>query len=63
MRLTCWQIATKTTLARIACMACDLENSHTLWESCESVYVTMKTTINFCDMTTFCYFVIKEKFE
>ena len=30
---------------------------------CESVKVTIKTTINFYDMTTLVYFVIKEKFE
>ena len=35
-------------------------DGHTL---CESVYVTMKTAINFYDMTTLLYFVIKEKFE
>ena len=35
-------------------------NGHTL---CESVNVTMKTTINSYDMTTFLYLVIKEKFE
>ena len=34
--------------------------SHTL---CESVNVTMKTTINFYDMTILCCLVIKEKFE
>ena len=39
-------------------MARDLANSHTL---CESVNVTMKTTINFYDMTTLRYLVIKEK--
>ena len=35
-------------------------SSHT---SCESVNVTMKTTINFYDMKTLRYLVIKEKFE
>ena len=36
-------------LAGMARMIHDLANSHTL---CESVNVTMKTTINFYDMTT-----------
>ena len=44
----------------MAGMACDLANSYTL---CESVNVTMKTTIDFYDMTTLRYLVIKEKFE
>ena len=41
-------------------MAHDLANSHTL---CESVNVTMKTTINFNDVITLRYIVIKKKFE
>ena len=41
-------------------IARDLANSHTLYES---VNVTMKTTINFYNMTTLRYLVIKEKFE
>ena len=48
-------MGTETTLAR---MALNLANSHTL---CESVNVTMKTTINF--YVALCYLVIKEKFE
>ena len=47
-------------LARMARMARDLVNSHAL---CESENVTMKITINFYDMVTLCYLVIKEKFE
>ena len=47
-------------LARIARMVRDLANFHTL---CESVDVTMKTTIDFYDMTILHYLVIKEKFE
>ena len=47
-------------LARMARMTRDLPNSHML---CESVNVNMKTTINFYDMTTLRYLVIKEKFE
>ena len=35
-------------------------HGHTL---CETVSVTLKTTINFYDMTTLLYHVIKEKFE
>ena len=50
-----WHMGTETTLAR---MALNLANSHTL---CESVNVTMKTTINF--YVALCYLVIKEKFE
>ena len=38
----------------------DSVDSHTL---CESVNVTMKITINFYDMATLHYLVIKEKFE
>ena len=41
-------------------MALDLTFSHVF---CEKVYVTMKTTINFYDMTTLQYLVIKGKFE
>ena len=41
-------------------MADDLANSNTLYGS---VNVAMKTTINFHDMTTLRYLVIKEKFE
>ena len=37
-----------------------LANSHTL---CESVNVTMKTSVNFYHMTTLRYLVIKEKLE
>ena len=44
----------------MARMARDLVNSHTL---CKSVNVTMKITINFYDMATLRYLVIKEKFE
>ena len=42
----------------MARMAGSLANTHTL---CESVNVTMKTTINFYDMTNIRYLVIKEK--
>ena len=47
-------------LERMARMARDLGNSHTL---CESVNVTMKSAINFYEMTTLRYLVMKEKFE
>ena len=47
-------------LARIKLMARDLANCHTL---CEGVNVTIKTTINFYDMTTLRYIMIKERFE
>ena len=47
-------------LAHMARMARNLRNSHTL---CKSVKVAMKITINFYDMTTLHYLVIKEKFE
>ena len=55
-----WHVSTWTMLACMVCMAGDLANSHTL---CETVNVNMKTAINFYDMTTFCYLVIKEQFE
>ena len=42
----------------MARMAHNLENSHMF---CESVNVTMKTTIDFYHMTNLRYFVIKEK--
>ena len=41
-------------------MAGDLANSNALYGS---VNATMKTTINFYDMATLRYLVIKEKFE
>ena len=47
-------------LAHMAHMACNLANSYML---CESVNVNLQTTINFYDMTTLPYLVIKEKFE
>ena len=47
-------------LGHMTCVAHDLANSHIL---CESVSVTMKTAINFNDMTTLRYLMIKKKFE
>ena len=47
-------------LACMARVARDLANPHTL---CESVNVTMRTTINFYDTTTLRYLMTKEKFE
>ena len=47
----------------LACMARkarDLANSYTF---CESVNVTMKTTINFYDLTALRYLEMKEKSE
>ena len=55
-----WHVGTKTMLARMARMARDLVNSHTL---CESVNMTMKITINFYHMAILHYLLIKEKFE
>ena len=58
-----WHVGTwarRWTLACMACMARNLANFHTLYES---VNVTMNTTINFDDIMTLCYLVIKEKFE
>ena len=55
-----WHVGSQTMPVCMACMTRDLANSHTL---CENVNVTMKTAINFYDMTTLRYVVIKEKFE
>ena len=55
-----WHVDTEAKLARMACMACDLANVYTL---CESANVITNITINFYDMTTLHYLVIKEKFE
>ena len=53
-------VGTKARLARVTRMARDLANSHTL---CESVNVTVKTTINFYDTANLSYIVIKKTFE
>ena len=55
-----WHVGKQTTLTHIVSMARNLANYHAL---CESVNVTMKIKINFYDMTTVRYILIKEKFE